>query len=56
SGRIWSLYLFQAEKYNQTLLDSWKGKTEGNLVFTGLFSATVPAFLVESYKDLQPLS
>ncbi|KAI0055262.1 hypothetical protein BV25DRAFT_232952 [Artomyces pyxidatus] len=54
SGRIWSLYLSHAEKYDKTLSESWKGDTEGILVFTGLFSATVSAFLVESYKNLQP--
>ncbi|KAI0054493.1 hypothetical protein BV25DRAFT_1816980, partial [Artomyces pyxidatus] len=31
-----------------------KGNTDGILVFTGLFSATVAAFIIESYKSLQP--
>ncbi|KAI0055254.1 hypothetical protein BV25DRAFT_1921960 [Artomyces pyxidatus] len=54
SGRIWSLYLSHAEKYDKALSESWKGDTGGILVFTGLFSAIVSAFLLESYKNLQP--
>ncbi|KAI0054831.1 hypothetical protein BV25DRAFT_1779329, partial [Artomyces pyxidatus] len=50
----WSLYLHEAEKYDKELFESWKGDTEGILVFTGLFSATVATFLAESYKTLQP--
>ncbi|KAI0267734.1 hypothetical protein BC834DRAFT_821932, partial [Gloeopeniophorella convolvens] len=32
----------------------WKADADGILVFTGLFSATVAAFIIESYGNLQP--
>ncbi|KAI9432858.1 hypothetical protein H4582DRAFT_1784481, partial [Lactarius indigo] len=50
----WSVYLAEAEKQDKEKTESWKGDTEGILVFTGLFSATVAAFIIESYKQLSP--
>ncbi|KAH9071478.1 hypothetical protein EDB83DRAFT_2198475, partial [Lactarius deliciosus] len=54
SDGLWSIYLTEAEKEDMQLTESWKGDTDGILVFTGLFSATVAAFLIESYKKLSP--
>ncbi|KAI0055255.1 hypothetical protein BV25DRAFT_1833296 [Artomyces pyxidatus] len=51
---IWSLYLTHAQRHDKTSTDSWKGDMEGILIFTGLFSAIVAAFLMESYQTLQP--
>ncbi|KAH9016055.1 hypothetical protein EDB84DRAFT_1239316, partial [Lactarius hengduanensis] len=51
---LWSMYLTEAEKQDAEVLESWKGDTNGILVFTGLFSATVAAFIIESYKKLSP--
>ena len=75
SDKIFSVYLSQADKFDKEQSESWKGDTEGILVFvrpsasflhlrlismnvyqTGLFSATVAAFIIESYKQLQPSS
>ncbi|KAI9511927.1 hypothetical protein F5148DRAFT_974518 [Russula earlei] len=60
SDHLFSVYLAQADKYDKEQAESWKGDTEGILVFvrrtTGLFSATVAAFIIESYKQLQPSS
>ncbi|KAI0069176.1 hypothetical protein BV25DRAFT_1782317, partial [Artomyces pyxidatus] len=53
SSKIWSMYLSEAEKHDKILADNWKGDTDGILIFTGLFSATVAAFIIESYKNLQ---
>ncbi|KAH9071448.1 hypothetical protein EDB83DRAFT_2203835, partial [Lactarius deliciosus] len=50
----WSIYLTEAEKQDSEVTESWKGDTDGILVFTGLFSATVAGFIVESYKKLSP--
>ncbi|KAH8987571.1 hypothetical protein EDB86DRAFT_2106920 [Lactarius hatsudake] len=52
SGRLWLLYLTEAEKEDKEITENWKGDTEGILVFTGLFSATVASFIIESYKQL----
>ncbi|KAI0049140.1 hypothetical protein FA95DRAFT_1463779, partial [Auriscalpium vulgare] len=50
----WSVYLTEADKQDKALAENWKGDTDGILIFTGLFSATVATFIVESYKNLQP--
>ncbi|KAI0042603.1 hypothetical protein FA95DRAFT_1525237 [Auriscalpium vulgare] len=52
--KMWSNYLNTSEKYDKELVENWKGDADGILIFTGLFSATVAAFIVESYKGLQP--
>ncbi|KAK6969363.1 hypothetical protein R3P38DRAFT_766233 [Favolaschia claudopus] len=44
----------EAEKYDTALVDSWKSDMEGLLIFAGLFSASLTAFLIESYKTLTP--
>ncbi|KAH8982423.1 hypothetical protein EDB92DRAFT_1894446 [Lactarius akahatsu] len=54
SDGLWSMYLDEAGKQDTEVTESWKGDTEGILVFTGLFSATVAAFIIESYKKLSP--
>ncbi|KAH9030921.1 hypothetical protein EDB85DRAFT_1866111, partial [Lactarius pseudohatsudake] len=51
---LWSIYLTEAEKQDSGVTENWKGDTDGILVFTGLFSATVTGFIVESYKKLSP--
>ncbi|KAI0246694.1 hypothetical protein BJV78DRAFT_1252285 [Lactifluus subvellereus] len=54
SAKIWGLYLSQAEKIDKEHSDSWTANTDGVLVFSGLFSATVAAFILTSYQSLQP--
>ncbi|KAH8983869.1 hypothetical protein EDB92DRAFT_1951269 [Lactarius akahatsu] len=54
SAEIWSICLTHAEKFDRALVESWKGDMDGILIFSGLFSAVVSAFLVDSYKTLQP--
>ena len=66
------MYLTEAEKQDKDVIESWKGDTDGILVFvsftqscvyspaethipkTGLFSATVATFIIESYQNLSP--
>ncbi|KAJ7866661.1 hypothetical protein B0H13DRAFT_2561111 [Mycena leptocephala] len=52
SAKIWAIYVAEAEKYDKGLVESWKSDMEGMLIFAGLFSASLTAFLVESYKTL----
>ncbi|KAJ4002161.1 hypothetical protein F5050DRAFT_471138 [Lentinula boryana] len=54
STKIWSLYLEQAEKDNARMTESWKGDMDAILIFAGLFSASVTAFIIESYRNLIP--
>ncbi|KAI0246953.1 hypothetical protein BJV78DRAFT_1096727, partial [Lactifluus subvellereus] len=49
----WSLCLAHADKFDKALVESWKGDMDGILIFSGLFSAIVTAFLIDSYKALQ---
>ncbi|KAJ7696953.1 hypothetical protein B0H17DRAFT_928705, partial [Mycena rosella] len=51
---IWSIYIGEAERYDSALVKSWKADMEGMLIFSGLFSASLTAFIIESYKTLQP--
>ncbi|KAJ7645934.1 hypothetical protein DFH06DRAFT_1300758 [Mycena polygramma] len=53
-AKIWSVYISEAEKYDKTLMESWRGDMEGQLIFAGLFSASLTAFIIESYKTLTP--
>ncbi|KAJ6550274.1 hypothetical protein B0H19DRAFT_1265116 [Mycena capillaripes] len=53
-AKIWSVYISEAEKYDKALVESWKSDMEGMLIFAGLFSAILTAFLIESYKTLSP--
>ncbi|KAJ7116864.1 hypothetical protein C8R44DRAFT_627483, partial [Mycena epipterygia] len=52
AAKLWSVYVREAEKYDRALVESWKSDMEGMLIFAGLFSASLTAFLIESYKTL----
>lgn len=54
SGKLWSMYLTEAKKEDGQITKNWTEDTNGVLVFTGLFSAIVAAFIMESYKKLSP--
>ncbi|KAF7329245.1 hypothetical protein MKEN_00185200 [Mycena kentingensis (nom. inval.)] len=54
AARLWSVYVDEAEKYDAALLESWNRDMEGILIFAGLFSASLTAFLIESYRTLLP--
>ncbi|KZV74610.1 hypothetical protein PENSPDRAFT_572787, partial [Peniophora sp. CONT] len=51
---LWNAYLDTVEGEDEASVESWNGSTAGILTFTGLFAATVAAFVIESYKQLQP--
>ncbi|KAJ7154136.1 hypothetical protein C8R46DRAFT_1118776 [Mycena filopes] len=54
AAKLWAVYVSEAEKYDKSLVESWKSDMEGMLIFAGLFSASLTAFLIESYKTLIP--
>ncbi|KZV70894.1 hypothetical protein PENSPDRAFT_752164 [Peniophora sp. CONT] len=54
SDQFWSLYLSDAEKHDRLRAERWKGDMDGILIFTGLFAATVAAFVVYSLPTLSP--
>ncbi|KZW00802.1 hypothetical protein EXIGLDRAFT_720418 [Exidia glandulosa HHB12029] len=47
-------YKEAADEVDKTLLQEWGSDLDSLLFFAGLFSAVVTAFIVESYKLLQP--
>ncbi|KZV68154.1 hypothetical protein PENSPDRAFT_754368 [Peniophora sp. CONT] len=51
---MWETYLAAVEDEDKASVESWNGSTTGILTFTGLFAATVAAFVIESYKMLSP--
>ncbi|VDC05917.1 unnamed protein product [Peniophora sp. CBMAI 1063] len=50
----WQTYLDSAAVEDKYLPESWEANTGSVLTFTGLFAATVAAFLIESYHSLSP--
>ncbi|KAJ7713009.1 hypothetical protein B0H16DRAFT_1247041, partial [Mycena metata] len=54
ASKVWAVYVSEAEKYDKSLVESWKSDMEGMLIFAGLFSASLTAFIIESYKMLTP--
>ncbi|KAJ7815714.1 hypothetical protein B0H13DRAFT_1740188 [Mycena leptocephala] len=53
-AKIWTVYISEAEKYDKALVERWRTDMEGILIFAGLFSACLTAFLIESYRTLSP--
>ncbi|KAI9454473.1 hypothetical protein BJY52DRAFT_724952 [Lactarius psammicola] len=51
---MWALCIAQADKHDTAMVERWKADMDGILIYTGVFSATVAAFLIESYKSLRP--
>ncbi|KAJ7433233.1 hypothetical protein FB451DRAFT_1473876 [Mycena latifolia] len=51
STKLWAVYISEAEKYDKALVNSWRSDMDG-LLFAGLFSASLTAFLIESYGTL----
>ncbi|KAJ7713015.1 hypothetical protein B0H16DRAFT_1743715 [Mycena metata] len=54
ASKVWAVYVSEAEKYDRSLVESWKSDMEGMLIFAGLFSASLTAFIIESYNTLTP--
>ncbi|KAF8258673.1 hypothetical protein EI94DRAFT_1435448, partial [Lactarius quietus] len=50
--KVWGLALTHSEKHDREMSEGWRDDALGVLLFTGLFSATVAAFIIESYKKL----
>ncbi|KAI0247167.1 hypothetical protein BJV78DRAFT_955405 [Lactifluus subvellereus] len=50
------MYLERADEEDKNMADSWKGDTDGVLVFTSLFSAAAAALPAMSIPDIRPNS
>ncbi|KAI0269536.1 hypothetical protein BGY98DRAFT_301173 [Russula aff. rugulosa BPL654] len=53
-NEVWKMYLTEINADDKRMTDAWKQDAKGVLVFTGLFSAIVAAFIIEFYKKLDP--
>ncbi|KAK7471068.1 hypothetical protein VKT23_002484 [Stygiomarasmius scandens] len=53
AAKLWKVYVDQAKEYEENLLKEWKADMEALLIFSALYSASLTAFIVESYKTLQ---
>ncbi|KAG5719906.1 hypothetical protein E4T56_gene9178 [Termitomyces sp. T112] len=53
ANQFWTLYVNEAEQDDKYLTETWKSDMDSTLIFAGLFSAAVTAFLIDSYKLLQ---
>ncbi|KAF5364748.1 hypothetical protein D9758_009306 [Tetrapyrgos nigripes] len=52
-SKLWSIYIDEAQRYDEKLLQGWKEDMAGMLLFSALYSASLTAFIIESYKTLQ---
>ncbi|KAI0031455.1 hypothetical protein K488DRAFT_52021, partial [Vararia minispora EC-137] len=52
TDKFWNLYLKNVEEEDKNNIEDRKGDTDGILTFTGLFIATVAAFVIESSRQL----
>ncbi|GAV99271.1 hypothetical protein LENED_000715 [Lentinula edodes] len=53
-GDPWEESMKRVDLYDDEMCRGWKEDVDTLLVFAGLFSAAVTAFIIESYKWLQP--
>ncbi|KZO99209.1 hypothetical protein CALVIDRAFT_477615, partial [Calocera viscosa TUFC12733] len=54
NAEIWQTYVKEAEKHDEALLKRWNEGIDVFLLFTGLFSAILSAFLVAAWPTIQP--
>ncbi|THU92814.1 hypothetical protein K435DRAFT_725882, partial [Dendrothele bispora CBS 962.96] len=53
TSKLWSVYASEADKYDGELVRGWQRDMEGLVIFSSLYSASLTAFIIESYKTLQ---
>ncbi|KZV80115.1 hypothetical protein EXIGLDRAFT_781413 [Exidia glandulosa HHB12029] len=53
-ARVWKVYRGEVTEQDKELMDGWNKTLDILLIFAGLFSAVATAFIIESYKQLQP--
>ncbi|KAF8492064.1 hypothetical protein F5888DRAFT_1928158, partial [Russula emetica] len=51
---MWKIFLDEVKEEDNRITDAWKEDANSIVVFTGLFSAIVGAFIIEFYKNLSP--
>ncbi|THU91976.1 hypothetical protein K435DRAFT_612715, partial [Dendrothele bispora CBS 962.96] len=51
--KLWTVYIDEAERYDKALLEGWRRDMDGMLLFSALYTASLTAFVIESYKTLR---
>ncbi|KAK0462982.1 uncharacterized protein EV420DRAFT_1745537 [Desarmillaria tabescens] len=54
NGRFWRTYGDEAVIFDEEMLSVYKDTIDGLLIFTGLFSAIITTFVVQTSQNLQP--
>ncbi|KZV98631.1 hypothetical protein EXIGLDRAFT_606763, partial [Exidia glandulosa HHB12029] len=54
NARVWTVFRDEATTHDNNMLEGWSKTLDILLIFAGLFSAVATAFVIESYKLLQP--
>ncbi|KAF8272631.1 hypothetical protein EI94DRAFT_1853840 [Lactarius quietus] len=54
AAKFWSVYVQEAESHDKALIETWKDDMEGIIIFAGLYSASLTAFLQQSFPNLTP--
>ncbi|KAJ7647059.1 hypothetical protein FB45DRAFT_1099575, partial [Roridomyces roridus] len=54
NGRVWNVYNEEAQKADLLMTDGWSRSIDILLVFTGLFSAVLTTFIIQSYQLMLP--
>ncbi|KAH7103549.1 hypothetical protein BKA62DRAFT_45280 [Auriculariales sp. MPI-PUGE-AT-0066] len=54
NARVWSIYRDRSRETDQDIVKGWNGMLDVLLMFAGLFSAVVTAFLLEVQNKLEP--
>ncbi|KAF8961156.1 hypothetical protein BDZ97DRAFT_1227138 [Flammula alnicola] len=53
-AKVWTMYLNLTKNKGEELMRMWNSDLDTILIFAGLFSAILTAFLIETRKSLQP--
>ncbi|KAF8813038.1 hypothetical protein BYT27DRAFT_7131987 [Phlegmacium glaucopus] len=53
ADKLWSVYNKEAESHDRALMETWKDDMNSIIIFAGLFSGVLTAFLVNASKNLK---
>ncbi|KAF8798260.1 hypothetical protein BYT27DRAFT_7203363 [Phlegmacium glaucopus] len=54
ADKLWLIYNKEAESYDRALMETWRDDMDSMIIFAGLFSAVLTAFVVDASKNLKP--
>ncbi|KAF9005445.1 hypothetical protein BDQ17DRAFT_348920 [Cyathus striatus] len=51
---LWKIYMSEGQEWDRNQINNWNANMDVILIFAGLFSAILTAFLIEFYRNLSP--